>query len=893
MSVPSARPDDALAFLALLGGSTHLTAILPDPTAPGYIIGAWHRPADTAATRRWLAQIHDAGMNAYWQTGEIDPGFTAAKAAHTDVRWVRFILVDIDPKPGEDEAAMLRRADLIFASAAPPSLVIWSGNGIQCLWLIGPGVNLSQAQAVAYNRRLVAALGGDKAAVDVCRILRVPGTVNFPTARKRALGRVPTLARLLHASMKPHDQAALDQVMVEMERLGAVEGWAVQVSNVTPIDGAGAEPLAQRWLAQGHMPLLSPELKARIDAATALADGGTLSRRWRGDVEGLADSSRSTLDFAVVRALLDAGLVHDDDEAAAGLVYWAEQGAAMVGWSGVGDHVKYPSQESEFRYVARCVAKAHASLREQARGPEARSATIAMFPREAAATAQAPATATAAAPAPDEDPTIAAAVEMVNNDGFHMLQEGGGGPHRFRPGMQHPLSVDFNKMRLHYHNQPVRVSVSGRAGLVDVNPADLWAGHRTLRRHYHRAELRFYPPGTPDPLAPQRILNVFNGWPQVVLDAVAAARRVPPLPQSEWINAAIHLMGARRGDAVDVAWRHAYTFLRDIICGGEDIRLAWLLNAFAYRVQHADKVIDVYLAMQDLGGTGKDVFARLFGASLFHPKHSLIAVNKEHVFTRFNAHVVGAQLLVLNEAMFYGDPRDQAALKGLVGADAYPVETKGGPTFTAYVRNLVMIATNAAFAAPMGRADRRAVIFQPSDEWFTDEAAFDFLHESHPQSLAVYARLLLNIIVTRPAQLITPEYLEQQTHQLTGLDLWLFLLLCEPERFGPADATGKRGYVVVMQNGQLADSYETWWRATPRRLAGEPASRTMVAAYVKQMLGAKAEGAPRRDPETGEGPYRWVILPATVELARGIFSRKMRDRLNWPLGLPIEYPPKK
>lgn len=40
------------------------------------------------------------------------------------------------------------------------------------------------------------ALGGDNCH-NVDRLLRLPGTINMPNAKKRAAGRVPTLARII------------------------------------------------------------------------------------------------------------------------------------------------------------------------------------------------------------------------------------------------------------------------------------------------------------------------------------------------------------------------------------------------------------------------------------------------------------------------------------------------------------------------------------------------------------------------------------------------------------------------------------------------------------------------------------------------------------------------
>jgi hypothetical protein len=74
-----------------------------------------------------------------------------------------------------------------------------SGNGYQGLWRLGEPIVLDGDVAKAveierYNRWLAVTYGGDMA-TDVSRILRLPGTVNFPNERKRARGLVPVLAR--------------------------------------------------------------------------------------------------------------------------------------------------------------------------------------------------------------------------------------------------------------------------------------------------------------------------------------------------------------------------------------------------------------------------------------------------------------------------------------------------------------------------------------------------------------------------------------------------------------------------------------------------------------------------------------------------------------------------
>lgn len=66
-----------------------------------------------------------------------------------------------------------------------PSLLVDSGGGYQCYWLFSKPVRLSEkeiARLEGINKGLSLALGGDSAATDAARILRLPGTFNMKLA---------------------------------------------------------------------------------------------------------------------------------------------------------------------------------------------------------------------------------------------------------------------------------------------------------------------------------------------------------------------------------------------------------------------------------------------------------------------------------------------------------------------------------------------------------------------------------------------------------------------------------------------------------------------------------------------------------------------------------------
>jgi hypothetical protein len=84
-----------------------------------------------------------------------------------------------------------------------PTAVIDSGNGLQALWRLREPIPCNTedkakiGDAEARSKTLMTRLGGKTGTQDICRILRLPGTINLPDAVKRARGRERGEAKLL------------------------------------------------------------------------------------------------------------------------------------------------------------------------------------------------------------------------------------------------------------------------------------------------------------------------------------------------------------------------------------------------------------------------------------------------------------------------------------------------------------------------------------------------------------------------------------------------------------------------------------------------------------------------------------------------------------------------
>ncbi|USA39879.1 RepB family DNA primase [Pelagerythrobacter marinus] len=198
----SSRPDEAVEFLEWLrpGGPWILTSIRVDGGGPAIRTKTFDA-ANREKAESWI-QRENADRGVYFM---LNPalGPMENKASKEDVAEMAFLHVDIDPRSGEDpvEARSAAKATL-HAYSPPPSAIIDSGGGIQALWrleadeaYIGGSANAA-ADNEAYNRQLEDDLGGDRCH-NCDRILRLPGTINWPNAKKREAGRVTRRASVV------------------------------------------------------------------------------------------------------------------------------------------------------------------------------------------------------------------------------------------------------------------------------------------------------------------------------------------------------------------------------------------------------------------------------------------------------------------------------------------------------------------------------------------------------------------------------------------------------------------------------------------------------------------------------------------------------------------------
>jgi len=179
------KTKDAISFLKVISPDRFdLASIPPDVGRPEF---STFMPAEFSAAEEWI-ETRQGISNLHYQVNEVRAGLLNRKPTKADIARVLHLHADIDVY---DEATLQRIRSFVPA----PTLIVFSGGGFQPLWTLRePTTDFDRVERI--NMVIAKALGGDNCH-NVDRLLRLPGTINMPNAKKRAAGRVPTLARII------------------------------------------------------------------------------------------------------------------------------------------------------------------------------------------------------------------------------------------------------------------------------------------------------------------------------------------------------------------------------------------------------------------------------------------------------------------------------------------------------------------------------------------------------------------------------------------------------------------------------------------------------------------------------------------------------------------------
>lgn len=194
--------QEALDFLSSWApnGPWQITAIYPDGKITTRVFGP-----PTQKEMKAFIQERQGKENLYFTVNPlIDP--KAIKPKKTDIRGLAALHVDLDPRAGEDfEIERQRALKKLLEFKPQPTIIMDSGGGFQGFWMLEEEVPTggSEERAVeleAYNLQLEVLLQADSCH-NIDRIMRLPGTINVPNAKKLKKGRQPALAKIVERDL--------------------------------------------------------------------------------------------------------------------------------------------------------------------------------------------------------------------------------------------------------------------------------------------------------------------------------------------------------------------------------------------------------------------------------------------------------------------------------------------------------------------------------------------------------------------------------------------------------------------------------------------------------------------------------------------------------------------
>ncbi|WP_294289098.1 hypothetical protein [uncultured Sphingomonas sp.] len=182
---------DVQRLLTYLGGPVQFASMVPDGGPMRFAIFEAGDPAADA----FVARNDREARSSYYSLNRVRPGLSS-KATKADIVEAIGAHADIDPRKAGgpfDKPAVIAR---LRSLDVPPSFIVDSGGGLQPIWLFdAPTGDFDLVEGV--NRSLVALFDADPGTFNIDRLLRVPGSLNTPNAKKAAAGRVPVMARFL------------------------------------------------------------------------------------------------------------------------------------------------------------------------------------------------------------------------------------------------------------------------------------------------------------------------------------------------------------------------------------------------------------------------------------------------------------------------------------------------------------------------------------------------------------------------------------------------------------------------------------------------------------------------------------------------------------------------
>lgn len=576
---------------------------------------------------KWL-EFHGRKSNIYFcVNGLLHP--LDKKPARSDVKSLDWLHVDVDPRAGEDlEEEQARILKMLQEFSPRPTAILFSGGGYQAFWRLEESLPIDGEEslykdAARYNLQLEQLFQADSCH-NVDRIMRLPGTINRPDAKKRKKGRVMVRAHVV-------EREEVVYSISDFTKAPQVQGSEGSLAGTVKIEAGNVRRLQD----VDELPESVPEAcKVTIVQGTYPDD----LNRWGGD--------RSHAVFWVICELLRHQV---DDETIFSIITDPD--------FSISAHVL--AQGSRWQsYAIRQIERA----RERAIDPELL----------------------------EMNDKFSVIVNVAGK--CRVLTETEETVGRLVRSRIHYMS--FEDVRNAYCNRLVQVGTKKDKTTGKETPDYMQLGRWWLlhprRRQYDTVVFE------PD----REVPGTYNLWKGFAFEAVP-----------------------------DVAACQPYLdHVLDVICSGEQEHYEYLVKWMATAVQYPAQPGHVAVVLRGGQGTGKGSFVNHFGA--LWGRHYLAVQNSEHLFGRFNAHLVDCCLLFADEAFWAGSKKHEGQLKALVTEEMMIAERKNFDAQASANYMKLVMASNADWVIPADVDDRRFFMLDVSDEHKQDRAYFRALSKA-------------------------------------------------------------------------------------------------------------------------------------------------------------------
>jgi hypothetical protein len=780
-----AECEQFMQFWTGVSDTHHITlvAILPDSQA---VHARTFTDQSWGAACNWIADHQATGRNIYFQPNETPPN-CARKPRKTDMVAATCRFADIDPDDEhyplvEERHRLIQLADhLANDPTIAPTVIIDSGNGIQPIWAVTrePLDEVALARVESENREIEAALGAG-GTHNIDRLLRVPGTVNYPNAAKRKLGRGISRARLIF----PAELGEVQPAVAASNRPAAED---IEVGDLVQVAIADAFALEQpdqvraieiyegrRWVF-----IRSSETGVPVEQIVLIRKGGhqadsltrdNLSAAHRGQPNIYQPDQAATLAARVTEKLAGTGLVRPkhvkptrtataEEADVAALVAELEQvGADKVTqpkklpailrsrlyktlgfrrrlaarWAGKVDDLTEAGRDATHSGVDLSLA---AMLKAAGFSHLDAGLILCAFPHGKANNKEWPNPGlrlrhVARSVLRSHEPSPADTPEFVQefNDKYMVVNENGKcvvyAP-VFDPILRRRQfdRFTFDDLRRLYSNR-LEIGSDRKGNSVLKNAATAWLEHPDRRQYING--VTFDPSGRSN----YGTLNLWQGF------------AVKPVT-GDWSLMKHHIL--------------------DVICNKNLTLYSYLMCWLARMVQYPAQQGEVAVVMKGGEGTGKGTLARAMLRVL--GQHSMHISNARHLVGNFNAHLRDCILLFADEAFFAGDKQHVGVLKALITELSLAIEAKYQNAVQAPNFVHIMMASNEEWVIPAGLDARRFLVLVVSEHRKGDHAYFAEIWkqmEAGGYEAMLYDLLNLDITTFNVRSVPVTEGLQQQ-----------------------------------------------------------------------------------------------------------------------------------